>query len=73
MVASGGFEPPSIGPEPTILGRYTTRLYLRIIDKSNNIKLKLADAVSSVMLLVSLEEVLQSLKQIPLLFLDLEM
>ena len=27
MVAPGGFEPPSAGPEPAMLGRYTTELF----------------------------------------------
>jgi hypothetical protein len=30
MVAPGGFEPPSAGPEPAMLGRYTTELFYGI-------------------------------------------
>ena len=30
MVAPGGFEPPSAGPEPAMLDRYTTELFCGI-------------------------------------------
>ncbi len=28
IIAPGGFEPPSAGPEPAMLDRYTTGLYI---------------------------------------------